>query len=250
MIEELNKIAYDMTALLPHFVHGGNVTGWYLPTEHSATFKTLAIEAKSIMDEELGRANDYSLNMIGAVNSGAGGFIGGPSFASVQEAAKIVQAAVRAIARKRSKPEPVPPGAKPYVDHARIIALQGLASGKWDFTRLIEMCREINVASANRCHLTTAMLLRSIINHVPPVLGFNNFTELASNYGGPETHRSFKGNMQRLDTSLRNIANMHLHSAIRDREDVPTAVQVDFAADLDVLLGEVIRVANQGTKIS
>ena len=30
---------------------------------------------------------------------------------------------------------------------------------------------------------------------------------------------------------------------IRSREDVPTAVQVDFAADLDVLLGAVMRVA-------
>ena len=50
--------------------------------------------------------------------------------------------------------------------------------------------------------------------------------------------------MQRMETSLRNIADTHLHSPIRTREDVPTAVQVDFAADLDVLLGEVIRVAS------
>lgn len=242
MIEELTAIADGMDALLPLFTDGGS-SGLFLPTEHSANFKALAIEAKSIIDGELGHANDFSLNLIRAVNAGAGGFFGGPSYASVQEASGIVRAAVRAIQRKQAKPLSSLPGAKPYVDHTRIIALQNMGAGSWDFSRLVELCREINIAAANRCHMSTAMLLRTILNHVPPVLGFATFAEVASNYGGPKTNKSFKGNMQRLEGSLRNIADMHLHSPIRPREDVPTAVQVDFAADLDVLLGEVIRVA-------
>jgi hypothetical protein len=123
------------------------------------------------------------------------------------------------------------------------VALQGIGGSKWDFARLVELCREINVAAANRCHLSTAMLLRTILNHVPPVFGFNTFDEVANNYGGPKSEKSFKVSMQRLQGSLRNIADMHLHSPIRSREDVPTAVQVDFAADLDVLLGAVMRIA-------
>jgi hypothetical protein len=142
----------------------------------------LAIEAKSIIDGELGHANDYSMNLIHAVNSGAGGFIGGPSYAS--EASEIVRAAVRGIQRKRAKSLPSTPGAKRYVDHARIVALQSIGAGRWDFARLIELCREINVAAANRCHVSTAMLLRTILNHVPPALGFATFAEVASNYGG------------------------------------------------------------------
>ncbi|MEH2501618.1 hypothetical protein V1290_000429 [Bradyrhizobium sp. AZCC 1578] len=243
MIEDLTAIADGMDALLPLFRDGGRMSGLILPTEHCATFKALAIEAKSIIDGELGHANDYSMNLIHAVNSGAGGFIGGPSYASVQEASEIVRAAIRGIQRKRTKPLPSSPGAKPYVDHARIVALQNIGASRWDFARLVELCREINIAAANRCHMSTAMLLRTILNHVPPVLGFATFAEVASNYGGPKTNKSFKGNMQRLEGSLRNIADMHLHSPIRPREDVPTAVQVDFTADLDVLLGEVIRVA-------
>jgi hypothetical protein len=244
MIEELTAIADGMDTLLPLFKHGGNISGLILPTEYSANFKALAIEAKSIIDGELGHANDYSMNLVHAVNSGAGGFVGGPSYASVQEASEIVRAAVRGIQRKRAKPLSSTLGAKPYVDHARIVALQSIGAGKWDFARLVELCREINIAAANRCHMSTAMLLRTILNHVPPVLGFATFTEVASSYGGPKTNKSFKGNMQRLEGSLRNIADMHLHSPIRSREDVPTAVQVDFAADLDVLLGELIRVAS------
>jgi hypothetical protein len=243
MIEELNKIADEMDALLPLFRDGGSMSGLILPTEHAATFKALAIETKSILDSELGLANDYSLNLLYAINSGTG-FSGGPSYASIEEASKIVRAAVRAVVRKQSKPLPLSAGVKPYVDYSRIAALQKRGAGDWDFTRLIELCREINVASANRCHLSTAMLLRTILNHVPPILGFNTFAEVANSYGGAKSQKSFKGSMQRLEGSLRNIADMHLHSPIRPREDVPTAVQVDFAAELDVLLGEVIRLCD------
>lgn len=242
MTDELTAISNKMANLLPLFVDGGNISGLFLPSEHSSTFKALAIEAKSILDDELGRLNEYSMNLIQSVNSGAGGFIGGPSHASVEEASKIVLAAVRAIGRKQAKVS-LPSGSKPYVDPARIIAMQGLGGNMWDFTRLIELCREINHSSASRCHMSTAMLLRTILDHVPPVLGFLTFAEVANNYGGQKSQKSFKSTMQRLQLSLRNIADMHLHSSIRPIEDVPTAVQVDFAAELDALLGEVIRVA-------
>lgn len=243
MIEELTAIADKMDGLLPLFVKGNSEL--FLPTEHSATFKALAVEAKSILDGELLHANEFSMNLLSAVRSGEGGFFGGPSYASVEEASKIVRAGTRAIQRKRATPPATAPGAKPYVDPGRIMALQQIGGGQWDFARLVELCRELNVAAANRCHMSTAMLLRTILNHVPPTLGFNTFAEVANNYGGPKSHKSFKGSMQRLEGSLRNIADMHLHSPIRAREDVPTAIQVDFAADLDVLLGEVIRVSQQ-----
>jgi len=243
MIDELNGIADDMAGLLPLFVNGGNISGLYLPTNHAATFKALAIDAKSIIDQELGLANEYSLNLLHAVNSGAGGFIGGPSYASVEEASQIVRAAVRAMERKRRIPTQLTPPTKSYVDPARVLALQSIGNGPWDFARLIELCREINISAANRCHLSTAMLLRTIINHVPPVFGFATFAEVANQYGGAKSQKSFKASMLRLETSSRNIADMHLHSPIRAREDVPTAVQVDFAADLDVLLGEIVRLS-------
>lgn len=245
MIEELTAIADEMTALLPLFKKGNSTSGLFLPTEHSARFKAMAIEAKSIIDGELRHANEFSLNLINSVNAGAGGFFGGPSYASVEEASHIIRAAIRAIQRKQATPPAPASGAKPYVDPGRIMALQQISSGQWDYSRLVELCRELNVAAANRCHMSTAMLLRTILNHVPPTLGFATFAEVANNYGSPKLHKSFKGSMQRLEGSLRNIADMHLHSPIRSSEDVPSAVQVDFAADLDVLLGEVIRVSQQ-----
>ena len=65
------------------------------------------------------------------------------------------------------------------------------------------------------------------------------FPEVANNY---QCEKSFRGSMQHLDKSLRNIADAHLHIQIRSSEVLPTGPQVDFRADLDVLLGEVVRV--------
>jgi len=84
------------------------------------------------------------------------------------------------------------------------------------------------------------MLVRAIADHVPPVFGCASFPEVANNYA---CAASFKKSMQNLNQSLRNIADAHLHVQIRKSESVPTAVQVNFSADLDVLLAEVLRIA-------
>jgi hypothetical protein len=95
MTDDLSAIADEMTALLAKFRDGGNISGMILPTEDEAAFKRLAIEAKIHIDEALGRANDFSMNLLNAINSGSGGFFGGPSYAAVNEAAEIVRGAAR-----------------------------------------------------------------------------------------------------------------------------------------------------------
>lgn len=236
---DLQGIATEMEELLPRFRDGGSISGLILPTEYTATFTALRLEAKSILDGALGRLNDYSTHLMRIYSDE-------PSYAEVQSATEVTRGGARAVERKQQTQASATvsgaPKERPYVDPSRIIALQGLSDAKWDFLRLLELCREINVAWANRCYLSTAMLLRTILNHVPPVLGFATFAEVASNYGGSK-EKSFKQIMQRLEASLRSIADSHLHRAIRTREDVPSSTQVDFAAELDLLLSEAIRVA-------
>lgn len=48
--------------------------------------------------------------------------------------------------------------------------------------------------------------------------------------------------MIHLDKSLRKIADSFLHTQIRKKETIPNATQVDFRRDLDVLLGEIVRI--------
>ncbi len=84
------------------------------------------------------------------------------------------------------------------------------------------------------------MLVRAIVDHVPPIFGQKSFKEVANNYQGSS---SFKKSMLHLDQSLRNVADAHLHTHIRQRESLPSQTQVYFAQDLDVLLAEILRLA-------
>jgi hypothetical protein len=243
MTDELSKIANDMSSLLPLFENGGPMSGLILPTEHSARFKAMAIEAKVMIDEELGLGSEYSKNLLHAVNSGAGGIFGGPSYASVEEAAQIVRVAARAIARKGTRtthPQIIPRAA--YVAPSRMAELTAINVGQWDFTRLVELCRELNVAAANDCHMATGFLLRSVLNHVAPIFGFDHFARVTSEY---PFAKSVKPAIQRLQGQGRDGADFHLHQPIRKRETLPSATQVAFSPELDVLLGEVIRAAHE-----
>lgn len=128
-----------------------------------------------------------------------------------------------------------------YVDLSRIQELNNLKQKgniQFDLTKLIEMCEELNKCYSNKCFLAVAMLLRSILNHVPPIFEKQNFIEVANNYEG----KSFMRSMKHLQESSRDIADRFLHNKIRKNEALPTATQIDFRNDLDVLLEEIVRI--------
>jgi hypothetical protein len=128
---------------------------------------------------------------------------------------------------------------KYYVDPERIDELKSINNSNFDLVKLIRTCEELNICFRNRCFLSVVMLVRSIIDHVPPVFGVNGFVEVANNSNGT---KSFKQSMQNLSNSSRKIADAHLHTQIRNKESLPNQVQVDFSNDLDVLLGEIVRI--------
>ncbi len=49
--------------------------------------------------------------------------------------------------------------------------------------------------------------------------------------------------MMHLKDSLKNIADHHLHTQVRDKEVLPTESQIDFKTDLDLLLSEIVRIS-------
>ena len=128
-----------------------------------------------------------------------------------------------------------------YVDFSRIQELNDLkkkGSNQFDLTKLIEMCEELNKCYSNKCFLAIGMLLRSILDHVPPIFRKQNFIEVTNNYKG----KSFMKSMKRLQENLRDIADRFLHNIIRKSETLPTATQIDFRNDLDVLLEEIVQI--------
>ena len=124
-----------------------------------------------------------------------------------------------------------------YVARSRIAELRQIHSADFDLRRLVRLCEELNRCFGANSFCAAAALVRTIINHVPPIFGAKNFTEVANNVGG----KSVKKSLLRLETASRDISNDVLHQQIQKREVLPTAIQVDFKNELDVLLGEIIR---------
>ena len=85
--------------------------------------------------------------------------------------------------------------------------------------------------------MSIGFILRSILNHVPPIFGMESFARVASEY---PFAKSVKSALGRLQAQGRDGADFHLDQPIRKREALPTAAQVAFSQELDVLLGDMI----------
>ncbi|HXJ94043.1 MAG TPA: hypothetical protein VMT20_14435 [Terriglobia bacterium] len=127
-----------------------------------------------------------------------------------------------------------------FIAESRVSELRKLTSTEFDFKKLIRLCEELNTAYREECYLATAMLIRGMLDHVPPLFKQSSFKEVANNYGGGG--KSFKDTMQYLENAARKIADSHLHMPIRKSETLPAERQVDFGASLDVLLSEIVRI--------
>lgn len=129
--------------------------------------------------------------------------------------------------------------ASAFVHPTRLRELGQIKSHTFDLSRLRRLCEELNITWPNGAHHATAMLIRAILDHVPPIFTVSSFTELASNYAGS---KSFKEAMAGLEVGARKIADAHLHTRIRKSETLPTSTQVNFSQQLDVLLAEIVRI--------
>ncbi|MGA2519095.1 MAG: hypothetical protein ABSG44_21455 [Thermodesulfobacteriota bacterium] len=129
-------------------------------------------------------------------------------------------------------------GVHKFVSETRIAQLRTLSPATFDLRKLIRLCEEINVAYTGGALLATAMLTRAILDHVPPIFAVSSFSQVANNYAGA---RSFKETMDRLDKAARKIADGYLHGQIRAKETLPEPQQVNFEAEIDALLAEIVR---------
>ena len=133
---------------------------------------------------------------------------------------------------------------KEYVDTNRIKELSDISNHQFDLSRLLRLCEELNIAFENSCYLSISMILRTILNHVPPIFDCNSFEEVTNNYSVSEKNkkRSFKKVMQQLNTTSKEISNIHLHQPIQKKESLPNFNQVNVMAQLDLLLCEIITI--------
>ncbi len=106
---------------------------------------------------------------------------------------------------------------------------------QYDLSKLIQLCKEMNSAYESENYLSCAMIGRTILNHIPPIFNCPNFDTVANNRGSSQ-----KQSFLKLSTSLKAIADNHLHHQIRVAESLPSEQQIDFIPEFDVLLSEII----------
>ena len=129
---------------------------------------------------------------------------------------------------------------QPFINEDRIKQLSEIKSDSFDLSKLIALCNEINIAHNSSSYYSVLMLVRAIIDHIPPILGVDTFNKVANNYS--EGSKSFKKSMIHLNDSMRNIADSYLHQSIRKKENAPNDTQVNYSQDVDLLLDEIIRI--------
>ena len=239
--QDLKDMVAALREMATRFVDSDSGGGQCLSSQDKAAFRRTLREAKAILDADLRPANDFSMSLMALVNPPTFGVLDPPYPSDVEEAISLIEGGLNETRRKLQRRAAAPidhaSSRPPYVDPVRIGQLQALKS-RWDLQRLVIMLQELNKVHASDSHMATAMLVRAIVDHVPPIFGLKTFGDVANNYASP---RSFAEQMKHLNVSLRKIADSHLHQHVREKEVLPTGAQVDFRNALDVLLGEVVR---------
>lgn len=121
------------------------------------------------------------------------------------------------------------------VDPALIARLDTLKSSTYDVAALVRICKEINSSHAHGNVLAVALLMRTVLNHVPPVFGHETFGQVVAN-----AVKSLKESFEHLENGLRKIADFHTHRKIVAVESYLSPAQVEpFKPQFELLLQQV-----------
>lgn len=123
-----------------------------------------------------------------------------------------------------------------YIDTSLIERLKNVNDNKFDTKKLVRFCEEINSNYQNQNWIAVTLLIRAILNHIPPIFGHQTFNQVVSN-----STKSVKALLAPLEENLRDIADLHTHNLIKRKESIPTERQIEpFKANLEILLHEIL----------
>jgi len=123
-----------------------------------------------------------------------------------------------------------------FVDLKIIEELRSAINSSFDLSKVIRFCEEINSSFSIGNYIATTLLIRALINHIPPVFGQKTFQQVIS-----QVSKSRRELFKSLEEISRDVADLHTHDLIRHNENLPTRNQVEpFKPSLEVLLHEVV----------
>lgn len=114
--------------------------------------------------------------------------------------------------------------------------LKKIQNTKYDTKKLKKICDELNDSYSRANYLSCALLIRAVMNHIPPIFNVETFSQIVANSG-----RSVKAVLSHLESQARPIADLHTHLLIRAKEQVPTKHQIEpYKPSFEILIQEII----------
>jgi hypothetical protein len=130
---------------------------------------------------------------------------------------------------------PLMSGVSFVVDPELITRLEKVPATTFSTRFLVGVIREINACFASGSIIATLLLMRTILNHVPPIFGESTFEAVVG-----QANRSVKKSHANLQESLRNVADLHAHQIAKKAHSYPSSLQVEsYRADFEILLQQV-----------
>jgi hypothetical protein len=117
-----------------------------------------------------------------------------------------------------------------------VTSLEQTVSTQFDTKFLARVCREINSCYSHGNVMATALLMRSVLNYVPPIFGHSTFGQVCANAG-----RSLKESFDHLENGLRKVADFQTHRVGGPVTPYPSVAQVEpFKPQFELLMHEIL----------
>jgi hypothetical protein len=128
-----------------------------------------------------------------------------------------------------------------FLDPVIIERINSTSGQSFNLSKLISFSTELNQNYSSGNYLSCALLIRAIINHIPPLFGCRTFSQVVATSG-----RSVKGILAQLEEGARDIGDLHSHEIIDRHSSPPTRNQVEpYKPCFEVLYQEIERRVGQ-----
>lgn len=111
----------------------------------------------------------------------------------------------------------------------------------FNYKKLIKMLNEINSNHIASHAYATSMLIRAVLDHIPPIFGYSSFDAVVSNYGWGKTDRAYMKSL--LD--FKNEGDDALHRQISGQDDLLDMTSLPVAHRFNRLLQECLTFEGQ-----
>lgn len=128
-----------------------------------------------------------------------------------------------------------------FLNNEILFELKSIENKKFDTKKLVKFCEELNDSYGIGNYLSCALLIRAVMNHIPPIFRAENFSQVVANSG-----RSIKAVLTHLEDQARPIADLYTHILIRSKEQLPSKHQIEpYKPSFEILIQEIIVKLNE-----